>query len=60
MDAIIVSCGRFDFHARFVIRDGAALWFALRFLIGQAQLCRHLGNRDFVCLQGQLKPINAF
>jgi len=42
-----------------VIRDGAALWFVFWLLIGEAQLGRHLGDRDLARLQGQLQLLDT-
>jgi hypothetical protein len=40
--AIVVAGGQLNFHARDVVRDRAAFWLILRFLVGKAQLCSHI------------------
>ncbi len=56
----ILTSGQFDFHARDVIGDLAALRLVLGIFIGKARLCRHLENRYLTVLQRQLKLLDAF
>jgi hypothetical protein len=51
LGAVVIASGQLNFHARNMIRDRSALWFIFGFLVEQAQLCRHLGNRDLAVLQ---------
>nr|WP_230980534.1 hypothetical protein [Oryzicola mucosus] len=56
---VLVAGGQFYLLARDVIGDRTALRLVLLFLVRQAQLCSHLGDRDLGCLERQLKLLDG-